>query len=72
LQIIYISSNLATSATVYAMRISSGASTDAGGFGTLIGSGSEPNVWSKCASGHRRMGTYDSIRNCRVGYNLDF
>ncbi len=56
----YISSNLATSATVYAMWISSGASTDAGGFGTLKGSRSELNGWSKCAIGHTRMGPYDT------------
>ncbi len=37
---LYISSNLTTSATVYAMRLSCGASTDGGGFGTLSGLGS--------------------------------
>jgi hypothetical protein len=56
---LYISSNLATSATVYAMRLSCGASTDGGGFGTLLGLGSEPNGWSKCAIGHTRTGPYD-------------
>jgi hypothetical protein len=56
---LYISSNLTASATVYAMRISSGASTDGGGFGTLIGLGSEPNGWSKCAIGHTRTGPFD-------------
>ncbi len=56
---LYISSNLAASATVYAMRLSCGASTDAGGFGTLLGLGSEPNGWSKCAIGHTRTGPFD-------------
>ena len=28
-------------------------------FATLIGLGSEPNGWSKCAIGHTRMGPYD-------------
>ncbi len=41
------------------MRLSSGASTDGGGFGTLFGLGSEPNGWSKCAIGHTRMASYD-------------
>ena len=41
------------------MRLSSGASTDGGGFGTLLGLGSEPNGWSKCAIGHTRTGPYD-------------
>jgi hypothetical protein len=40
---LYISSNLSTSATVYAMRLSSGAPTDGGGFGTLLGLGSAPH-----------------------------
>jgi hypothetical protein len=44
---LYTSSNLSASATVYAMRLSCGASTDGGGFGTLLGLGSEPNGWSK-------------------------
>jgi hypothetical protein len=41
------------------MRLSCGASTDGGGFGTLLGLGSEPNGWSKCAIGHTRIGAYD-------------
>jgi hypothetical protein len=41
------------------MRLSCGASTDGGGFGTLLGLGSEPNGWSKCAIGHTRTGPYD-------------
>ena len=49
---LYISSNLAASATVFAMRLSCGASTDGGDFGTLFGLGSEPHGWSKCAIGH--------------------
>jgi len=56
---LYISANLAASATVYAMRLSCGAATDGGGFGTLLGLGSEPNGWSKCAIGHTRTGSYD-------------
>ena len=56
---LYISANLAASATVYAMRLSCGAATDGGGFGTLLGLGSEPNGWSKCAIGHTRTGNYD-------------
>jgi hypothetical protein len=56
---LYISANLAASATVYAMRLSCGTSTDAGGFGTLLGLGSEPNGWSKCAIGHTRTANYD-------------
>ena len=56
---LYISANLAASATVYAMRLSSGAATDNGGFGTLLGLGSEPNGWSKCAIGHTRTANYD-------------
>ncbi len=56
---LYILSNLTTSATVYAIRLSCGASTDGVGFGTLLGLGSEPNRWSKCAIGHTRTGPYD-------------
>ena len=56
---LYISANLATSATVYAMRLSCGTSTDNGGFGTLLGLGSEDSGWSKCAIGHTRMSSYD-------------
>jgi hypothetical protein len=56
---LYISANLATSATVYAMRLACGAATDGGGFGTLLGLGSEGNGWSKCAIGHTRTGNYD-------------
>ena len=41
------------------MRLSCGAFTDGGGFGTLLGLGSEPNGWSKCAIGHTRTGGYD-------------
>ncbi len=42
------------------MRFSCGACTDAGDFGTLLGLGSEPNGWSKCAIGHTRMGPCDT------------
>jgi hypothetical protein len=41
------------------MRLSCGATTDNGGFGTLLGLGSEANGWSKCAIGHMRTGTFD-------------
>ncbi len=56
---LYTSSNLSASATVYAMRLSCGAATDGGGFGTLLGLGSEGNGWLKCAIGHTRTGPYD-------------
>jgi hypothetical protein len=41
------------------MRLSCGAATEGGGFGTLLGLGSEANGWSKCVIGHTRTGIYD-------------
>jgi hypothetical protein len=41
------------------MRLSCGATSDNGGFGTLLGLGSEANGWSKCAIGHTRTGSFD-------------
>ena len=55
-----VSAGLTTANTVFTMRLASGAFSDNGGFGTLLGLATESNGWSKCAIGHQRTGSWDT------------